>query len=311
MNYFLLFLLTIIPFYLSSKATEEPTLSSIVGQSLWYGLSDQDKDYVNAFIAGMSKCEKEKIPSLSTSNNYQMLDEYNEIKNKKLAKKNQEETEVFFKKLKNEKDLKILIGDRLYYRELALGKGNEIQSLDDRILFRFKVQSPQGNILSEAKLLDEETPIALHDLISGVAFGMKGMKEGGKREIFIHPAFGYGEEPIFPANSTLIVGVELTHICAQSKGSFFPFPNDLALKKIEESVEQLEKLENELKQKIAFQLGVKTWQHFQKGEDPLNLEEVIQAIHQSEENNSIEISSPKMQDLLTEFHWKCYQSNIK
>ncbi len=57
-------------------------------------------------------------------------------------------------------------------------------------------------------------PIGTGRLIKGWDEGIPGMKVGGKRELILEPAMGYGERdtPKIPANSTLIFEVELVAI---------------------------------------------------------------------------------------------------
>ncbi len=57
-------------------------------------------------------------------------------------------------------------------------------------------------------------PIGTGRLIKGWDEGIPGMKVGGKRELILEPAMGYGERetPKIPANSTLIFEVEMVAI---------------------------------------------------------------------------------------------------
>ncbi len=59
-----------------------------------------------------------------------------------------------------------------------------------------------------------ETAIGLGKLIAGLEEGLMSMRGGGKRRLAVPPNLGYGAEssPKIPANSTLIIDVELIKV---------------------------------------------------------------------------------------------------
>lgn len=301
-------------FFISSLLSEQVTLpavstSRIIGQSLWDDLSEKNEMYVESFIEGMLKCESENLTPLPPSATYKLWDELREIKLKIQAKKSQTIADDFFKNLNQKKEVVPLVNKKLYVLTLTEGSGKSIAGINDKITFEFIIKNIQGEVVKEGKITSEQEAVTLDELIPGMASGMIGMKEGERREIYIHSVFAYGDGEQFSPNTSLIAEVELFRVCFQEEAPALPELKPLTINQKLEPLDLLEGKHQRLEKEVAFQLGVKTWTHFKKEKSyAISLAEVILSIRESQRGNGIDISSQEMQDLIAEVHWDCYQS---
>ncbi len=305
MKTFLFFLFSLLFF---SNTYSNLSVAQVIGQSLWEDLSDKNDTYLDAFIAGMIQCENENILPLSQLEIDCLLDELKEIKFKLEAKKNQIAADNFFQNLSQKKEIIPLVHNKLYFRTIKPGSGKAIRGINDKIACRFKIRNIHNKIVKEGQAIENNVP--LQDMIPGMIAGMIGMKEGEKREIFISPVFAYGDAAHFSPAMTLISEVELTQVCFQEEPPTKHQLHPLPLKNILEPLNSLGEKRQKLENKIAFQLGVKTWNHFKKAASNIySLANVVNAIEQARKGNPVSISSSESQELLTHIHWDCYQAS--
>lgn len=103
--------------------------------------------------------------------------------------------------------------------------------------------------------------------------------------------------------------VELLRVCFQEEALALPELKPLTINQKLEPLDLLERKHQRLEKEVAFQLGVKTWNHFKKEKSQsISLEELIHSIRESQKGTGIDISSQEMQDLIAGVHWDCYQS---
>ncbi len=112
--------------------------------------------------------------------------------------------------------------DRVSGQELVIGQGQEAKSGD-------KVTVNYVGVLVDGKKFDSSydrgTPfsftIGAGEVIKGWDIGVAGMKVGGKRQLVIPPAFGYGSQSVgnglIPPNSILVFEVELLSVKSPAK----------------------------------------------------------------------------------------------
>jgi peptidylprolyl isomerase len=108
----------------------------------------------------------------------------------------------------------------LRYRELTVGTGTQVATQED---CQFVRTTYVGRLLNGTQF-DASPPGGTLDfyvgggsLIPGFEQGMVGMRVGGRRQLIIPPALGYGNQEkrnaagqvVIPANSTLVFDVEL------------------------------------------------------------------------------------------------------
>jgi FKBP-type peptidyl-prolyl cis-trans isomerase len=95
-------------------------------------------------------------------------------------------------------------------RVLAEGEGRN-PGLSDTIRITYKGTLKDGTVFDEAK---EPAEFTLGRLVPGMATGLQLLKPGGRMELFIPPALGYGHRPVagIPAGSGLIFEVSLVEV---------------------------------------------------------------------------------------------------
>lgn len=103
----------------------------------------------------------------------------------------------------------------LKYQEITLGKGNSPVS-GQRVSIHYIMKLDDGTILENTynSQLPMTFKLGSDDIIKGLDEGIRTMKKGGKRIIFIPPELGFGARTVrnIPDDSNLIVEVELIDI---------------------------------------------------------------------------------------------------
>jgi len=111
----------------------------------------------------------------------------------------------FLKNNKNNSDVTEIIPEKLQYKIVKEGDGNEVTPIS-RPLVNYKLVKLDGNVIFETK---EPQPIYLDGAIPGFSKGLIGMKEQEKRIIYIHPDYGFTKSDTEATNSLLKIEVEL------------------------------------------------------------------------------------------------------
>ena len=107
----------------------------------------------------------------------------------------------------------------VYIEDLILGDGDSVFAETDTVWLTYT------GFLKTGEEFDSGTNVRfpLGDVVPGLAFGVQGMKIGGRRMIVIPSALGYGDrsvtepgtvDPVIPRQSTLIFRVELLRVFA-------------------------------------------------------------------------------------------------
>lgn len=101
-------------------------------------------------------------------------------------------------------------GYGVYYRDITVGTGATIAPGQDNFMFYAAYLS---NGVKVDSLQPPKQPAAFRiatnppSLIAGFEIGLQGMKVGGRRQILVPPAMGYGlDDRLRPDNSVLIPG---------------------------------------------------------------------------------------------------------
>lgn len=159
----------------------------------------------------------------------------------KIAKANLAKADAHFEKLSQDKSLKEIVSKRLYFKTLVEGGGKELKS-EDRVRVGLVIEDQEGNIL----FANHDCWVNISQTIPGFAYGMQGMHVQEKREIFVHPVFGYGALTTLPLCTALVLKVSLLDVDAQTSVTMPALePHDLRwmqqdayYKTIEESLKQ-------------------------------------------------------------------------
>jgi FKBP-type peptidyl-prolyl cis-trans isomerase FkpA len=100
----------------------------------------------------------------------------------------------------------------LYWRDLIVGEGPVVRA-GQIVSVNYDGRFPDGRQFDASDPGDPiRFPIGVRRVIDGWDQGLVGMKVGGKRQLIIPPALGYGpagSPPVIPANATLVFTVEV------------------------------------------------------------------------------------------------------
>lgn len=114
--------------------------------------------------------------------------------------------------------LEIIVVRELEFEDISVGKGEEIDK-DSTVLVNMIEKTEEGEELTNTYTNDKPIEISLSHELEGVKEGMKGMKVGGKREIFVPYQKAYGSmevDPFVPARSHIIYEIEVIDIIEPS-----------------------------------------------------------------------------------------------
>lgn len=281
----------------NSKAT-------LIGQAIWQSLPVHEEFYVSSFIKGI----KSNDIALSDEEFDVLIRKRREVEKLIEAKKNLLLAENFFSNLGKQKDLFCLLPEKIYYKQLKAGEGEEIRSLKADVIASYEIRTLDNKILCYKPILEDSTPLSLTEMLPGLAKGMLGMKTGEIREIFIHPEYGCSRMEGLDENTGFIVRTELKEISTQEEGIVPIYP--LKLSGTDRSENDLIKEYQELQKQVAYQYGIRMWKHYKWGQPEYTLTEVITAIQEAHRGKLIDLSSQEQQDFLVHLHWTLYQKEI-
>ena len=96
----------------------------------------------------------------------------------------------------------------LRYRDFVVGTGAAPSSASANVVVNYKGRLLDGTVFNDFN----GTSFALNRVIPGWTEGVGGMRVGGKRQLIVPPALGYGSAgspPTIPGNATLVFDIEL------------------------------------------------------------------------------------------------------
>lgn len=126
----------------------------------------------------------------------------------RLSEDNLKAAEEFLKKNKDEKGIQLLEDGKVQFLIVKEGKDPAVKD-GNTPQIQYSGKYIDGTIFGSSQDTGGPITIPLDQTIPGFSKGLKGMKEGEVRKIFVHPDLGYGKTGHLPPNSLLIFEVEL------------------------------------------------------------------------------------------------------
>jgi FKBP-type peptidyl-prolyl cis-trans isomerase len=105
----------------------------------------------------------------------------------------------------------------LQTKDLVVGTGTTATASDTVLVQYVGANYADGKVFDSSWSRGSPTSFPLSGVVPGFAQGIEGMKVGGRREIVIPPALGYGaagQPPVISANETLVFVVDLKRVTA-------------------------------------------------------------------------------------------------
>ena len=135
-----------------------------------------------------------------------------------IAKSAQEEGDKYRADFAKGKDVKTTKSGLLYKIENA-GKGEAIKATDT-VKVHYTGKVPNGKVFDSSVERGQPVEFQLNQVIPGWTEGLQLVKKGGKIQLVIPPALGYGKQGAgasIPPNSTLIFDVEVLDVNPKSE----------------------------------------------------------------------------------------------
>ena len=195
-----------------ANATGEPDikkLSEAFGHFIGRNLKSSGLNFdIDNFVKGIRDGESGKPAPMPEKEYEQQMMAFQEKALKHLAEENLVAAEEFLKKNKAEKGVIEIVPGKLQYRVLVEGKGPAVTSHSSPKI-RYTGKYVDGTVFGSTDDVGGPITIPLDQTIPGFSKGLEGMKEGEKRQLFVHPDLGYGKTGQLPPNSLLIFDVDV------------------------------------------------------------------------------------------------------
>ncbi len=270
---------------------EKEKLHKLVAKGLWESIQKYDNEFLSYFIEGMEGSDSlvKNIPRLAYFPNYRR-----EILE---AKNNLEQASELFRSFEHEQGIICIVPQKLYYKILKTGH-IEKECTTPLVSLEFSVFNPLGHCLN----YQANQTIDLRNTISGFAHGVKGMKVGETREIFIHPSLGYGFETSLDKCISLRAVVTLLKI-HDAHDVFLPVEHlDLSFFLNEDFL--IERTENY--KAALIEKGKEISEHLQKNPQ-LDLHEVCSHLKNFQDNSEkFAPTTDEEQAVINQVHWNIY-----
>jgi hypothetical protein len=199
---------------------EKKDVNRAVAKGLWMAVQDYDFEYLPYFIEGLKRAEPQNLKTDRLAWFPRYRRDFLE------GKENLERADIFFQSLAKDEDFHSILPGNLYYKTLKAVNG-DMAGNNSLISLNCTVFSPLGHCLAH----HDKILLNLNNTISGFAHGIKGMKTGETRELFIHPCLAYGFDTSLEKCIYLRVIVTLLTISGNSENVQNPFCIDLSFLK--------------------------------------------------------------------------------
>jgi peptidylprolyl isomerase len=164
---------------------------------------------VESFIKGVRACANGENPpgNLSGIEMYELTQEVEFQAHRKNMQENLLKSEAFLESIAKKPEIICVLPKLVYYETLFPGTDDLVEIPPK---FHYSVHLLDGKVLYDTHELDDPQPVCLDAVIPGFTQGVKGMKKGERRRLFIHPSQAFRTMHwTIPPNSLLIIDVEL------------------------------------------------------------------------------------------------------
>lgn len=191
-------------------AEDEPTMAQIsqtFGFNLVQNLQNSGLNLnVEEIIVGMKDAVAKKIAPLTEEQFETALLALQEKSFLQQAETNLNEANQFLTENAKGEGITEIIPGKLQCKVLFEGEGQPVLE-HSKPLIQYHGKYVDGTLFGSS----EDTPISLplDETIPGCSMGIVGMKEGGKRVLFVHPDLAYGVTGQLPPNKCLIFEIEV------------------------------------------------------------------------------------------------------
>jgi peptidylprolyl isomerase len=196
----------------ATDATEEVDIKKVsegFGHFIGRNLKSSGLNFdIDSFVQGIRDGIAGKPPALSDKEYERQMMLLQEKAFKRLAEDNIKAANDFLQKNAKEKGVIEIEPGKLQYSIVKEGTGAEVKDGGSPQI-QYTGKYVDGTVFGSSQDTGGPITIPLDQTIQGFSKGLKGMKEGEVRKIFVHPDMGYGTSGHLPPNSLLIFDVEL------------------------------------------------------------------------------------------------------
>lgn len=158
---------------------------------------------IEALVRGMQEASTGKESPLTEEECMDALSHLQEESLIKVAETNLKDANAFLLENQKKEGMIVLDSGKLQYQVLKQGDGQVVESYS-KPLIRYRGKCLNGPVIPVT-----EEFVDLDETILGFQKALIGMKEGEVRTLYIHPEYGYGDQPHPTPNALLIFEVEL------------------------------------------------------------------------------------------------------
>lgn len=215
-----------------STSTAEPDikkLSEAFGNFIGRNLKSSGLNFdIDSFVKGIKDGESGKPSPMSDKEYEQQMMILQEKAFKRLADENLRAAEDFLKKNSSATGIKEIVPGKLQYAVIEEGKGNAVTDHSSPKI-HYVGKYIDGTVFGSSRDTGGPITIPLDQTIPGFSQGLNGMKEGEKRQLYVHPDLGYGKTGHLPPNSLLIFEVEVLEANSSDKSTLDSDEDDLEI----------------------------------------------------------------------------------
>ena len=205
----------------ATDATEEVDIKKVsegFGHFIGRNLKSSGLNFdIDSFVQGIRDGIAGKPPALSDKEYERQMMLLQEKAFKRLSDDNIKIANDFLQKNAKEKGVIEIEPAKLQYSIVKEGTGAEVKEGGSPQI-QYTGKYADGTVFGSSQDTGGPITIPLDQTIQGFSKGLKGMKEGEVRKIFVHPDMGYGTSGHLPPNSLLIFDVELIKAESPEKG---------------------------------------------------------------------------------------------